>query len=72
MNTLGYLQFFDRLAEKKRASFSMEHISSQLAIQSTDGQDYTHRCTFIVGKQQVQTQGSSRKSALIALYKLLH
>ena len=71
MNTLGYLQFFDGLAEKRQGFFSVERRSSKLAKIKKNEASYTYHCIFQEKNQTFQGQGHSRKEALISLYKAL-
>jgi len=71
MNTLGYLQFFDGLAEQRRGTFLLEKISSKLKIQGHTGNPITYRCVFKDNSQTRQSEGASRKEALALLYRAL-
>ena len=71
MNTLGYLQFFDGLAEKKQGSFSMERVSTKICNQDLVGEKFAHRCKFSVEENLISGLGNSRKEALKSLYRKL-
>ncbi|MDT8445977.1 MAG: hypothetical protein RRB13_03640 [bacterium] len=71
MNTMGYLQFFEGLAEKTQGAFLMERLGSRRAKPDPCGQVFTHRCRFERGKDRFEGRGVSRKEALQELYRQL-
>lgn len=69
MNTLGYLSFFDGLAEKSQGSFVMERVASRLAQVNEAGDPVAYRCQLVVRQECFEAMGQSRKDALANLYK---
>ena len=71
MNTLAYLQFFDRFTEKNLGTFQMERISSKCCTTDIEGTEITHRCNLTTHNQVYTSDGNSRKDALRTLYRQL-
>jgi len=71
MNTLAYLQFFDRFTEKNQGTFQMERISSKCCTSDITGIEITHRCNLTTHNQVFTSGGNSRKDALRTLYRQL-
>ncbi|OGH00257.1 MAG: hypothetical protein A2600_07215 [Candidatus Lambdaproteobacteria bacterium RIFOXYD1_FULL_56_27] len=69
MNTLGYLSFFDGLAEKSQGSFVMERVASGLAAVNEAGDLVAYRCQLVFRQGCLESLGQSRKDALVNLYK---
>lgn len=69
MNTLGYLQFFEGLAEKTQGAFLLERLGSRRAHPDESGVVMPHRCRFEGGGDRFEGKGASRREALHALYR---
>ncbi|MDH5560038.1 MAG: hypothetical protein OEY59_04195 [Deltaproteobacteria bacterium] len=72
MNTIGYIQFFDGLAEKQEGVFFMQKVSSRRCEMDISGENLMHRCELKLGQKRFSSQAPSRKEALRKLYRLLN
>jgi len=71
MNILGYMQFFDGLAEKMGGTFLMERVSSKVCDSDFIGDDLIHHCEFKTGSLDLSCKAPTRKEALKRLYRKL-